>query len=457
MAVRWLLATVGRQDPETAAGPTGPLRTALEVRPERVVLIHSGTPGFPERAEETERRLREEVPAVAVQRHTLRPGDVSDFVPVLDDLQRLVVDLPVADGDEVHVCATSGTPAMTVALTLAASARFPAARHWYAANPAETAGPPLRRFDPDALRHHQELVAACRALADCRAGDARQWFQRRLAGDTDILARVRPAVEAGYRLAMALGYVQDFQLDLAAKALDASNLRRQLLRRCPGLGEIGGWFRALAAGRRDNAEWPVELAAVALRERQAARTSLAVVRLALAHEVALQVRLLKQHGVDADRVTAPMRAKLVAAMGEQAAYRALQLPAATVSAPERTRERAADGGVPGRDGGQPPRIEGSANRLDVLEALEPALSASMTPARRAARKRIVDMRNDLVHRGAAGAGAEVDAVLDGGIDYLQHLYARFGWRDPQAAPSAPAALARLAGELASALGVGLGG
>lgn len=441
VADRWLLATVGERDPETEEGPTGPLRAAQKVQPTRAVLIHTRDAVFSDRARATVSRMERDVHGIHVQLVEMREPDPTWIAPLLNEVQRVLMSLRVDLGDEVHVCATSGTPQMGLALTLVADARFPAARHWQALNPGKARGDLLRAFEPDAVRHHPEMVAAFHALATCRVRDARDRFDRRLNGQPDVIGPVRPWLDAGYRTSSALALVEDFQLQSLPRVLRRQNLGRAPLERSPAFSALVDWYGNLTGnqGRRTNPRWPVELAALALREFRAERPSLAIVRLALAHEVALQVRLLEAHGVDVDRLNPEMLRRIEPALGNEVKGRLVPL----------------GHDAAGKLGAH--RLDGVVHRFMVLAHLEPGLAERVSGEMRRSRDQLVEIRNDLVHRGVYGQQDKVPAVFERGIDYVAFLFTHFGWDDPREVPSAPVGVESVANQLAALAGVNLTG
>jgi hypothetical protein len=208
------------------------------------------------------------------------------------------------------------------------------------------------------------------------------------------------------------------------------------------LRELVDWYGGLAprARRRSaNPYWPVELAALAQRERRADRPLLALIRLALAQEVALQVRLVEAHGLDVDHLNE--------AEQEEVRQRLAQL------GNRRDDPRL----VPLRGDGGPRRwrLEGVADRFALLCALESGLAQGLAPEMARAQEQLVEVRNDLVHRGTHPSPSGVQNVFEAGLAYLAWLFGVLGWRDPRRVPSGPDAVAQLAGEVAEGAGVGL--
>jgi hypothetical protein len=171
-----LLATIGLQDPiGERSEPTGPLRAALHLRPATVVLLHSA--GTRSQAAATAHRIGDDVGPVAT-RLCLLDGDPSDQAAMLERCRELIEELRADSvfrkGCPVEVCATSGTPAMSTALTLAVAARYPQASHWQALNPSQAAAGTDLQHPPDTIAHLATVMRAASAshstAADTPAG-----------------------------------------------------------------------------------------------------------------------------------------------------------------------------------------------------------------------------------------------------------------------------------------------
>lgn len=405
-----------------------------------MLLLHTAATervDSPANAARTAERIREEVPGAAVETHLIGVADPTEIATLAAWFDGVLRGLPAAG--EVHICASSGTPQMGIALTLAAEQALPAARHWTALNPAEARPPYLREFEPDVLRHRREMAEALGLLACCHVFEARERFKARLAANSVPVRMVKGAVESGRRAAGALTLIGEFQVDAAARMLPPGNVAGKTLRGAPRLGPLAGWLANLKGATARNPAWAVELAALALREREVGRTALAVLRTAVAHEVMLDVRLQEKHEIDPDNLGREGRQKVERALGERAA--------------EVIKEERFDG-----QGGRL-KLPWWRERFDLIRALEPAVARRFDDGRREEIAVVTEMRNNLVHRGtlAGERAANPEGPLDAGLAYVRDLCVAFGWPDPADAPTAPRAVAALAGELAVWAGVAFTG
>ena len=409
---RVLVATIGDRDPVHEGQPMGPLRAAAAVRPARAYLVHSEPTAdrdYAAAAAETARLVQQQVPGCRADPRPHGVANPTDLPALVGAMARLLGGLG-ADDAEVHVCASSGTPQMGLALTLAAEARYGAGRvtHWQGLDPELTAEP-LTRLEPGVLFHHFELRRALEALAACRVADAAAGLARVAEGPPGAARR---AIERAAGVASQLEQVAELRRRPAV--LRPDDLRREERAERPRLAAFVDWYAALAQDA-GGGRWPAELAALAMREERAGRPVLALVRLALAQEVAVAARLEERHGIDADH-PGPDGWKRIAEL------------------------------VPGVDA-TAPRFEGLKNRLDLLARLEPGVGDAIPAALALAHE-----RNVIVHQGRGRAASGWERY----VENLRALYAGFGWPDPAASPGAPEAVAALAAELARWVGVGLG-
>jgi hypothetical protein len=408
---RVLVATIGNRDPLGDGEPTGPLRAAAAVRPARAYLVHSERTAdrdYAAAAAETARLVQQEVPGCLAETRSHGVANPTDLPALVAAMARLLGGLGADDAD-VHVCASSGTPQMGLALTLAAEARYGAGRvtHWQGLDP-RFAAEPLTRLEPGVLFHHFELRRALEALAACRVADAAAGLARAAEGPPGAARR---AIERAAGAARQLEQVAELRRRPAV--LRPNDLRREERAERPRLAAFVDWYAALAQDA-GGGRWPAELAALAMREERAGRPVLALVRLALAQEVAVAARLEERHGIDADRPGPDGWKRIAEAVPE--------VDAAA------------------------PRFEGLKNRLDLLARLEPGVDGRIPTALELAHE-----RNVIVHQGRGRAATDWGSY----VENLRALYAGFGWPDPAETPGAPEAVAVLAAELARWVGVGL--
>jgi hypothetical protein len=349
--------------------------------------------------------------------------DVRDPVDV-DELQH-AIDAELAglggpDARSIAICATSGTPQLSLALTLVAMSRFPGAAHYQALDPERAAEPLLRRYDPDVIRHRMEAVAAIGALESCQFPVAVRLFESRLASGTTVSASALGAFNAGRAVAGALAKAADLDARGASEALTPTEGRDAGLstgdRRA--VSALKQWYGKIAAGGKGSTEWPVELTALALRQRAAGATAASVLSAAIAFEAALTARLRTPHGLDPDNVKSKD-----------------DLPA-EIRHYLLTNER-------------PFRVEGAEKRSDWLARIDPQY-ARIVEGHAGARKALGKARNHLVHRGTSPG----EEVLEAGICLLAAVFSAFGWISPEACPSSPAVVAALAGRLRQEAGIG---
>jgi len=353
-------------------------------------------------------------PAVVVK--PLPKSDPADLDGLLAACGRLLDEvLPQGGAGTVAVCATSGTPQLSLALTLAVSALRPDARHFQALDPSST-GQFWREFNPDALRHHTELEAGFKMLASCRFEEAAELLERRRkSAATEARAR-RPAIEAALAVTTALAKADALSPSEAHAALNVgvAKLPEAAAR---SLGSLKEWYKSLKDAQGKNPRWPVELAARAAREKAAGRIPQALVAAAIAFEAALTVRLRASHGLDPDRLSTRDRERLPNA--------------------DECREL-----KPGAY-----RLEGAERRSAALAAIDEEYERLHDDARR---EPLLETRNKLVH----SAKAPSDTAVDDALAFLEDLCGAFGWPSPSECPSAPDALAKLVRDLRRAAGLG---
>lgn len=405
MACDLLIATIGKRDPATQYGATGPLRAAWELRPGTVLLI--ALPDVVGQAELTSAAIVWALPGTSVRNITLDVPDPAD----IDRLQQDLADRLATLGAEIRdrsiaVCASSGTPQLGLALTLTAMARFPAAIHYQALDPQFAAEPLLRAFDPDVLRHHTEAARAFDALEDCQFAIARRLFEARLASGTALARNAAPALRAGYLLATAL---------LAAERLDAGQASRTLaaLADVPraarrDLEQVKQWYGGIASRGRASTDWPVELAALARRQQRAGASAQALITAAIALEAAIAVRFRTRHRLNPDELK-----------GDSL---------------QRVPDDLRDALVP--LGGSAYRLEGAEKRSRWLERIDPEY-ASVLREREPQRKQLAEARNRLVHQGTTPPPES----LQQGLELLDAVFRAFRWRLSADCPSSPQAVA----------------
>lgn len=409
-----LIASIGARDPETASGPTGPLRAARELRPNRVYLLaHTEVKT---QASATAKRISAELNGAKTEVLDLT-GDPADLDSLLLACSRLLEGIPTHADETVAVCATSGTPQLTLALTLAASARWLRARHFQALDPEKT-DRAWREFNPDVLWHHNELETGLQMLADCRFVEAAAILSRRVQSEASEARAHRPAIRAAFALARALQAADGLdpkaaqaQLNISASALPAAAAHK--------LGQLRQWFQGLTRSKRQP-QWAVELAARARRELHAERAPQALVAAAMALEAALTVQLRARY-LNPDKLRKDDLSRLPQA----------------VRAGVRTLDAAAD----------VYRIEGAERRSEALAELDAAYHPLHQDPRR---KALLEARNDLVH---AAKSPSLRVVQDS-LKFLEDLCRGLGWPAPSACPSAPQAIGTLVKDLRQAAGLG---
>lgn len=413
------IASVGERDPESPSGPTGPLRGALkELRPERVVLV--AAPGVESQAEATRARIAGVLPGADVAVERLDVADPTHLDALLaacgQVLERVLA--PVRDGSSVAVCTSSGTPQISLALTLAALARAPGARHFQALDPAKT-DTPWREFDPDALRHHTELDAGLQMLASCRFEDAAALLERRAASAARVARAHRPAILAARAAATALERANALDVGGAFKALDVST-KGLPQGAAAALASLQGWYSQVKTTPKKSPKWPTELAARAAREAAAGRVPQALVAAAIAFEAALAVRFRTAHGFDPDALSDEDLTAL----------------------PPDVRDKVTQFGE-----SEPRyRIEGAERRSAALAALDDAYRGLHDDERR---KALIERRNKLVHAAKAPSQADVDEALA----FLDAVFHALEWPVPSACPSSPGSIRTLVAALRPAAGL----
>jgi len=321
-------------------------------------------------------------------------------------------------GARVACCATSGTPQLSLALTLAAMALFPQARHYQALDPSHAQAPLLREFDPDTLHHQAELDAALRALENCQLVEAALLFERRLNSAAPVARSAAPVVRAGQAVARALAAIAAFNPRPAAGMMQVS--RKGLPNAAAtALSNLETWFSQLSRKLSTNERWPVELAALSLRQQTAGLEAPALLTAAIAFEVALAVRLRTAHQFDPDRI-------------KQADLHRL---------PEPLRQKA-------RQFADEPnmyRVEGARLRSQTLAHLDSGYNDVLHEFT-AAEKALIEQRNDVMHQ---AKGPEPGAIEEA-AKFLAAMFAAFDWPDPSSCPSAPRPIAELVRALRSA-------
>lgn len=413
--VRLFIASIGERDPASPSGPTGPLRGARELRPERVVLV--AAPGVEQQAEATRVRIARELPDADVAVETLPVADPTHLDALLaacgQVLERLLA--PAQGGSGVAVCASSGTPQISLALTLAALARAPGARHFQALDPAKT-DTPWREFDPDALRHHTELDAGLQMLASCRFEEAAALLERRAASAAIEARAHRRAILAARAAATALERANALDVGGAFMALNVST-KRLPRDAASALGSLHDWYAHVKTAPKKNPKWPAELAARAAREMAAGRVPQALVAAAIAFEAALAVRFHTQLGLNPDLLSPADLSKLEVRETDAVEF--------------------AQGVF---------RIEGAKRRSEALATADTEYRPVHGDGRR---ERLLERRNDLVHKAKAPSRADVDEALA----FLDAVFRALGWPVPSQCPSAPDSIRALVAALRPAAGL----
>lgn len=409
-----LIATIGNRDPESGAGPLGALRAATELRPKRVGLL--ALPDVKENAQKTADRIRSHLAGCDVAVLDISAADPADLGGLMGAVDRAISGHLDDGQDSVAVCATSGTPQLSLATTLVLMARCPSAVHYQALDPAKASPPHLRRFDPDSIRHHTETEQAFLALEACRFGAAESLLTRRLEhlkGDRSAPG-ARRALDTALLLARAL---------LAAESMDMQGAHRCLatgIKQGSPLEPLAQHYRSLAANRRGNPLWPAEIGAVALRQQRSGLQAPALLTTATAAEVALAVRLRTEHEIDPPRVDES---------------RASDWPEEI-----RPRLRNEDGHV---------LLQGAENLSEVLRFEDPGYNEFLKD-HDAQRKRLLEARNKLIHEGKAPDPETVESSLA----FLDGLFGAFGWAGPSDCVSAPEAIRTIVDDLRRQAGFG---
>jgi hypothetical protein len=421
MSAGILLATVGNRDPEFGGQPTGPLRAARTLRPETVVLVH--TEKTSSNADATRARVEEDAPGTTMRLHRL-DGDPSDRARLLEQCRELVEDLrsrgAIRRGWEVNVCATSGTPQMGDALSVAVAARYPDAGHWQALNPSEAgAGASLLRKDRrDAVWILAQVADGLRLLRSGRPEEALGALRRH--AELDMLGRSLPYVRVATALARLLARVSEHTLVEAAASLD--ELRGAVAvapRPSPAVDRLVTWYGRVVAPREPRV-WPLELAAAAERDFAADRRALGVIRLATAAQVAGAARLRERHRIDPTDL-GPSRERWAAGLKEEDVGR-------------------------DRDDGRL-YVKTWHVELDLLAVLE---GGELVPRRRRRAAALMRARNDLLHTGSGVTPRDLDAAFDEGREYVDWLFDQFRWGRLQDVPSTSAGVRDAVTSLADA-------
>jgi hypothetical protein len=415
-----LLASIGGRDPETEHGPLGPLRAALELRPRQVILIaHTDVIG---NAEKTQGRIVAQVPDAEVQVLRLDLDDPVHIDRLVTCIDRLLTQdemrARLQAARRLAVCASSGTPQITLALTLVTLFRLPGAEHLQALDPQKAGTSPLRPFDPDVLRHHTELEQALTALEGCELGEARRLLHRRLESPSLTAKRDLPQVRAAHAVCQMLLEAEAFDPRAAAQVAQVG--RRGLpAEAAEGVAALHDWYRRLTRRRQDNPAWAVELVALALRQRTAGRQAQALITAAIAFEVALVVRFKTAHGLDPYRLSAAELTRF----SDGVRKRARPVEKTTVFS-----------------------LQGAEQLTQALKEIDPAF-VRLLDGQEGARKQLIERRNKLVHEGKPPE----EATLDSGLQFLRALCRAFDWPDPEEVPSAPPAIKQIVRALRGAL------
>jgi hypothetical protein len=339
--------------------------------------------------------------------------DPTDLDKLLAAIHRLL--RPYAGAvQSVAVCPTSGTPQIMEAATLAASALFPGARFYQAQDPYRSEPPHFREEDPETVRHLLEAQQGFAALRDGRFIEAALFLGRRARSGTAAARSVRQPFRAADGVARALAALGALDLDLARRSIN------EVPGSLAAVASLRDWIGSTRPGRPGaRIAWAVELGSLSLRESLGGRPTEAVLRGALAVEVAISARLREAHGIDSEDVT-PEQARLLDG---------LQV------VDVRTR---------------PWRIRGARNLRDALATLDDSFRAWLS-AHGPDYDALVEARNDLAHKGKAPPAGLPDSLPG----LLNSLSRAFGWSEPSACPSCPAAIAALARDLASRAGITL--
>jgi hypothetical protein len=410
-----LIATIGHRDPGEDGQPTGPLRTATETATEiqRVYLL--ALQDVRTQAQKTLEAMPKTVRAEIIDLGDIDPSDADKLMA---SVERVLPD--VDPNDSVHICASSGTPQLGLALTLNAIVRYPGARHWQALDPSRTAAPYLRRFDPELLWHHAEVDQAIAALDRMDAATSHRLFKKRMQSPATIARQSLPYLKGARALSAALE---------AADNLDVKQAR-MLLAPVPiaKLGPAGRefariteWYKDLATrGTKTAPNWALELLAAAHRARCRDDISAALLGAATAYEVGLAIRLRTQFGVDPDHVAEDKRLWI-----------------------RRNEGRIAggllhDGLVRAGTNGQF-AIQGLENRAKTLALLESDASDIRLSE---GHDKLTSLRNKLIHNATPPSIDSLNAALR----FVRDRFSNWGW-DLDSCPTAPDAVRSLLGHL----------
>lgn len=393
-----LVATIGNRDPETESGPLGPMRAVLELAPQRVLLLSLA--GVRANAVATLERIREVSPATAAEILEIGAADPVNIVELIHAVDRAVSgELHSVDG-AVAVCTTSGTPQFSLATTLVTLARAPGATHYQALDPSKAAPPLLRPYDPDVLRHTAETEQAFRAMERCQFAEAHLLLERRLKGPAPV-GDAAKALRTARRISEAMMWADALHPEKANRVLGSTDQGT--------VPDLEKWYAALSKEKKSNHDWPVEIGALAFRQRQADLLTAPLLSAATSMEVALSVRLRTRHHLDPEKVTLEDRERL----------------------PDHIKQRL-------RQVQSIWKLEGAENLSELLCAWDTAYS-HFVAAREEERGKLRDARNRLIHAGRAPDRAAVDGCLK----FLDDLCDTFGWRRPSECPSSPGAIAAL--------------
>lgn len=410
-----LLASIGQRDPYVDDEPTGPVRAALssELQVQRAYLY--AHPDVRPQAGSTQEVLAKA--AIDASLVLLPNADPTDTNELMSALTR---HLPEPRDDEtVHVCATSGTPQLGLALTLAVTLRYPQARHWQALDPARAAPPYLREFNPDVLRHTAEVEQAVAALKRMQAGVSLELFERRCQSSLSSVRRRLPVLRGARALSAALVAADNLDQNGARAAF--SGLQARTFERLPALRTLADWYEGLYTRATErNPRWPLELLAVAERARRREHFAAALLGAAVAYEVGLATRLRTEFDVDPDWVPDEKRPWIEANQG-------------------RLRRGLRDGLLTS-DGR---RIQGLEARASVLALFESEAGECGPPE---GHRVLTEARNKLVHEARQPAVETVDVCLA----FVRDRFHGWGWL-PSACPTTPAAIGELADAIRAAL------
>jgi hypothetical protein len=424
-----LIASVGNRDPEYKGELTGPVRSALALQPETVVLLWNT--GISPQADATRVKLTKELPGVRVELEEVPEEAVADLnalQPVFGDvLRRVMVRNPKVAPALVAVCPSSGTPQIQAALMAAAEALLPGSYQYQALDPRKAAEPLLRPLDPNLLNHIEELRGAFVAFADCNFTDARRAFETLLARPTAHLLRLRPVLLAARSVAATLQSLGHLEREEArTSALEVAMADVPISVRSE-VGELVEWVRALEGGLTSN--WAVELASRANRLARSGQRVEAHVAAAGAIEVSVNARLLQSWQIDSEHLTPPQVERLKASS---------------------TLERSL--------ASYPTSIRMAENLHIALGVVEPAYKSWLQNRAgpgglklEARRKTIAEVRNKAVHEGRS-VPHEFPALA---FDYIDALAGYFGWTRPTQCPTAPLNVEVIAIALAAECGITL--